>query len=158
VSASGDRLEHVDYHDTYSIALPEPMDAPAFCARILEAAPRWLEMLLSARDVVAGRLGFQTQERNYGSRVDLSVGRKFGPLVVRSIEADRVVCADSDPHLAFRAIFETREGVSPRGSFTTEVQLNDRLGRTYFAVVKPFHRRIIPVLVSAPFPGKAVAG
>ncbi|CAJ64031.1 MULTISPECIES: DUF2867 domain-containing protein [Frankia] len=157
MSASADRFDRIDYRDTYSVALPEPMDAPAFCARILEAAPRWLEMLLSARDVVAGRLGFQTQERNYGRSVHLSVGGKFGPLVVRSIEADRVVCADSDPHLAFRAIFTTREGIAPRGSFTTEVQLNDTLGRAYFAVVKPFHRLIIPSLVSAPFPGKAVA-
>lgn len=151
------RLDHVDYRDTYSVALPEPMDAPAFCARILEAAPRWLGMLLSARDVVAGRLGFQTQERNYGRHVDLSVGAKFGPLVVRSLGADRVVCADSDPHLAFRAIFTTRQGDAPRGSMTTEVQLNDRLGRGYFAMVRPWHRRIIPSLVSAPFPGKATA-
>ncbi len=156
MSAADDGPARVDYRDTYSLTLPEPMDAPAFCVRILEAAPRWLEMLLSARDVVAGRLGFQTQERNYGRRVDLSVGGKFGPLVVRSIEADRVVCADSDPHLAFRAIFATHEGAAPRGTFTTEVQLNDRLGRAYFAVVKPFHRLIIPSLVSAPFPGKAV--
>ncbi len=157
MSTSADRCDRVDYRDTYSIALPTPMDAPTFCTRILEAAPRWLEMLMSARDVVAGRLGFQTQERNYGCGVHLSVGAKFGPLVVRSLETDRVVCADADPHLAFRAIFTTRAGSAPRGSFTTEVQLNDALGRAYFAVVKPFHRLIIPSLVSAPFPGQAVA-
>ncbi len=75
---------------------------------------------------------------------------------MRSIEADRVVCASSDPHLTFRAIFTTREGSAPRGSFTTEMQLNDTLGRAYFAVVKPFRCLTIPPLVAAPFPGKAV--
>jgi len=39
-----------------------------------------------------------------------------------------------------------------RGTFTTEVQFHDRIGWVYFALVKPFHKRLIPRLVSAPFP------
>jgi hypothetical protein len=106
-------LGRVDYADTYSVALPEPMDAPRLCSMILQSAPRWLDLLLSARDKVVGPLGFSTQERNCGQPVRLSVGG------------------------------------------TTEVQFLDTLGRAYFALVKPFHKRLIPALVSAPFPARA---
>jgi Protein of unknown function (DUF2867) len=147
-------LEHVDYADRYVVELPEPMDAPRFCELILQAAPRWLDLLLSMRDAVAGRLGFHTQERNYGKPVRLAPGRKFGPLVVQSVSPAKVICGDADTHLTYRATFEI-DPVLPRGSFTTEVQFNDALGRAYFAVVRPFHKRLIPTLVSAPFHGRA---
>jgi hypothetical protein len=153
-TAGMESLDHIDYADSYEIALPEPMDAPSFCALILQSAPRWLDFTLAARDVVAGRLGFNTQQRNYGAPVELAPGGKFGPFVVRSVSPERVVCGDSDKHLAFRAIFETDQKLL-RGRFTTEVQFKDAMGRAYFTVVKPFHKRIIPVLVSGPFAGRA---
>jgi hypothetical protein len=149
-------LDRVDYADRYSVALPEPMDAPRLCSKILESAPRWLDLLLSARDKVAGPLGFSTQERNYGQPVCLSVGGKFGPLTVQSVATDLVVCGNTDKHLAFRARFEV-DAERQRGTFTTEVQFLDTLGRAYFALVKPFHKRVIPALVSAPFPARARA-
>ncbi len=132
-----DSLGRVDYADRYSVELPEPMEAPRFCALILQAAPRWLDVLLSMRDSVAGRFGFNTQERNYGKPVCLVPGGKFGPLLVQSVSPQQVVCGDSDKHLTFRATFET-DPVRARGSLTTEVRYNDAVGRAYFAVVKPF--------------------
>lgn len=147
-------LHRVDYADTYSVALPAPMDAPRFCSMILQSMPRWLDLLLSARDKVAGPLGFSTQERNYGQPVRLSVGGKFGPLTVQSVASDLVVCGNADEHLAFRARFEV-DAERRRGTFTTEVQFLDAVGRAYFALVKPFHKRIIPALLSAPFPARA---
>lgn len=149
-------LSRIDYADRYAVELPEPMEAPRFCSLVLEATPRWLYLLLSMRDAVVGRLGFNTQERNYGNPVHLAPGVKFGPLLVQSVSPERVICGDADKHLAFRATFET-DPERPRGSFTTEVQFNDALGRAYFALVKPFHKRVIPALVSAPFPARANA-
>jgi hypothetical protein len=146
-------LGRVDYADAYSVALPAPMDAPRFCSMILQSAPRWLDLMLSARDKVAGPLGFSTQERNYGQPVSLSVGGKIGPLTVQSVASDLVVCGNTDKHLAFRARFEV-DAERRRGTITTEVQFLDTLGRAYFALVKPFHKRIIPALVSAPFPAR----
>ncbi len=149
-------LGRVDYFDRYAVDLPERMDAPRFCSLILEAAPRWLDLLLSMRDSVAGRFGFNTQERNYGKLVSLAPGGKFGPLVVQSVSPERVVCGDADKHLAFRATFEI-DSARLRGSFTTEVQFVDAVGRAYFTLVKPFHKRVIPALISAPFSARASA-
>jgi Protein of unknown function (DUF2867) len=147
-------LGRVDYIDRYAVDVPEAMDAPRFCSLILDAAPRWLDLLLSMRDAAAGRLGFNTQERNYGAPISLVPGRKFGPLVVQSVSSERVVCGDADKHLAFRATFEI-DPVRLRGTFTTEVEFLDAVGRTYFALVKPFHKRVIPALISAPFSARA---
>jgi hypothetical protein len=149
-------LGRVDYADRYSIALAEPMDAPRFCSMILESAPRWVDLLLSARDKVAAPLGFSTQERNYGQPVRLGAGAKFGPLTVHTIAPDLVVCGNGDKHLAFRAYFEV-DAERQWGAFTTEVQFIDALGRAYFTLVRPFHKRVIPALVSAPFPARARA-
>ncbi len=145
-----DSLGRVDYADRYSVELPKPMEAPRFCSLILQAAPRWLDVLLSMRDSVAGRFGFNTQERNYGKPVCLAPGGKFGPLLVQSVSPQQVVCGDSDKHLTFRATFET-DPARAWGSLTTEVRYNDAVGRAYFAVVKPFHKRVIPALLAAPF-------
>lgn len=150
------QLGRIDYADKYSVALPEPMDAPRFCSLVLESAPRWLDLALSMRDRVAGPFGFNTQERNYGQPVHLGVGRKFGPLVIESVSPDLVVCGNTDKHFAFRSLFEV-DPVQQYGSFTTEVQFSDRIGRAYFALVKPFHKRIMPVLISAPFDSPAWA-
>lgn len=147
---------HIDYADRYSVALPEPMGAPRFCSIVLQSAPRWLDLLMSARDKVAGPLGFSTQERNYGQPVRLRVGGRLGPLTVQSMTPDLVVCGNSDSHLAFRALFEV-DGESHRGILTTEVHFFDTIGRAYFALVEPFHRRVIPALLSAPFATRARA-
>lgn len=150
------KLSRIDYADKYAVDLPERMDAPRFCSLILEAAPRWLDLVLSIRDSVAGKVGFNTQERNYGKLVNLAPGGKFGPLLVQSVSPERVVCGDTDKHLAFRATFET-DSAGQRGSFTTEVQFVDAVGRAYFTLVKPFHKLIIPALISAPFSARASA-
>ncbi|ARX87468.1 MULTISPECIES: DUF2867 domain-containing protein [Streptomyces] len=143
-------LNRVDCPDKYGVALPEPMDAPRFCSLILESAPRWLDLMLSMRDRVASPFGFSIQERNYGRPVHLEVGRKFGPLTVQSVSPDLVVCGNIDKHFTFRSMFEV-DPVRQCGSFTTEVQFSDRIGRAYFALVKPLHKRIILALISAPF-------
>lgn len=149
-------LGRVDYSDRYTVDLPERMGAPRFCSLILEAAPRWLDLLLSMRDSIAGRLGFNIQERNYGGPVSLAPGAKFGPLVVQSVSPERVVCGDADKHLAFRATFEI-DSQRLRGSLTSEVQFVDSVGRAYFMLVRPFHKRVIPALISAPFSARASA-
>jgi hypothetical protein len=147
-------LSRTDYVDRYAVDLPESMDAARFCSLVLEAAPRRLDLLLSMRDSVAGRFGFNTQARNYGGTVNLAPGAKFGPLVVQSVSPERIVCGDADRHLLYRATFDV-DPMRLRGSLTTEVQFLDAVGRGYFALVRPFHQRIIPVLISAPFSTRA---
>ncbi|WP_439678360.1 DUF2867 domain-containing protein [Embleya sp. MST-111070] len=147
-------LGRVDYADKYSVALPEPMNAPRFCSLVLESAPPWLDLALSIRDRVTAPFGFNTQERNYGRPVHLEAGRKFGPLVVEAVSPDLVVCGNADKHLVFRSLFEV-DPVDQRGIFTTEVRFSDRVGRGYFALVEPFHKRIIPALLAAPFHTRA---
>jgi hypothetical protein len=68
--------------------------------------------------------------------------------------AERVECGDADTRLAFTATVET-DAAQRVGTLTTEVLFKANIGRAYFALVKPFHRRIIPALIAAPFPTRA---
>jgi len=49
--------------------------------------------------------------------------------------------------VAFLARFEV-DAERQRGTFTTEVQFLDTLCCAYFALVKPFHKRVIPAVLS----------
>ncbi|WP_330299083.1 DUF2867 domain-containing protein [Streptomyces sp. NBC_00503] len=76
--------------------------------------------------------------------------------VIASVSPDVVGCGNTDKHFVFRSLFEV-DPVRQCGSFTTQVQFSDRVGRAYFALVKPFHIRIMPALISAPFESRAWA-
>jgi hypothetical protein len=62
---------------------------------------------------------------------------------------DEVLLGEDDRHLDFRvSMLLQREGLeAPRVVVATVVRYNGRLGRLYFAVVRPFHRRIVPAML-----------
>ena len=57
----------------------------------------------------------------------------------------RVVTGFDDRHLDFRVVITVSPGVA---RCTTVVRRRGRLGRLYFAVVAPFHRRLVPRLLT----------
>ena len=57
----------------------------------------------------------------------------------------RVVTGLDDRHLDFRVIITVSPGAA---RCTTVVRRHGRLGRLYFAVVGPFHRRLVPRLLA----------
>jgi hypothetical protein len=75
-------------------------------------------------------------------------GRKSFKFPVVSSDANRVVLGFDDRHLDFRVVVDLRqlEGVRTARA-TTHVRTKNLGGRLYLAVVKPFHRRIVPVLL-----------
>jgi Protein of unknown function (DUF2867) len=136
-------LRRVDYADTYRVARPEPTDAPSLCSMIPQCAPRWLDLLLSARDKVAGPPGLSTQEPNYHRPMRQSVCGTFGPLTVQSVAPNLVACGNTDKHLAFRARVEV-DVERQRRTYTAKVQFLDALCRTYSLLFKPFPKRNVP--------------
>lgn len=63
---------------------------------------------------------------------------------VLSSEPQRVVCGLDDRHLDFRVIVSLSDGVA---RCTTVVRRHGLAGAVYFAVVGPFHRRLVPHLM-----------
>lgn len=54
-----------------------------------------------------------------------------------------------DRHLDFRIVVEVTElGAGRQVAASTIVKTHNLLGRTYLAVVKPFHRIIVPAMLA----------
>ncbi len=117
-----------DFADAFVVDGPAPADATAAARALFELTPRG-RAVLSLRDLLVRPLGL---EPALGTRDELF------PVVGR--RPDRVVLGLDDRHLDFRVLVDVSPG---QVRCTTGVRRRP-LGRAYFAVVAPFHRRIVP--------------
>ncbi|QDO89987.1 DUF2867 domain-containing protein [Ornithinimicrobium ciconiae] len=123
-----------DYADAYecrwaSVGAPDAMTV----ARALLGPSPSARRVLAARDLLVAPLGVQPA---YQGDVLLFPIQVAGP--------ERVVCGLDDRHLDFRVIVTLLGGVA---RCTTVVRRHGYLGAAYFAVVRPFHRRLVPHLM-----------
>ena len=65
-----------------------------------------------------------------------------------SASADTVVAGVDDRHLDFRLVLHVRPAGEGRELVAvTVVRRHNALGRAYFAVVRPFHARVVPAML-----------
>lgn len=142
VLATGAR--RCDYLDSYALELVRELSVDealnAFCGPM----PAAMRILMGIRDAVAERLGLKTASayRAGDPRAPIicAPGERLGLFTVRERHAHEIVLGEDDSHLDFRVsvLVEGRRVV-----VSTAVSYNNRLGRLYFAVVKPFHRFLV---------------
>lgn len=131
----GRSLERVDYEDSFALTLPqgEPLDLEGFLAR-WRRGPAWIQALLKLRHALVKPLGLCTQG-------------EVLPVLERGESS--VWMGQDDKHLDFRV--QVLRQSSPLGVqrfvVTTQVHLHASLGRLYFALVRPFHRRVVASLL-----------
>ena len=130
-----------DLADAYAIALPEDctsdIAALAKAARATQAP--WVNALLGLRDAIMAPFGVKTS-RQLGRR---GAGR-VGIFPVWSTSVDEIILGEDDTHLDFRASVLRRPAKT--GSelvVTTVVHCHNMLGRTYLAMITPFHILVV---------------
>ncbi len=124
-----------DYSDSYSLDVSS--DAELRPGKLLESVfsdtPRWVNGLMKIRNALVAPFGLKTGE-----------SRVFRKAIVEESEREAVLSND-DKHLIFTvslSVLPRPDGVR-RISISTAVQYHNRLGRIYFALIRPFHRIII---------------
>lgn len=130
-------LPRVDFDDTFAVRLPagSSRDAEDWHRALLSAgSPVWVATLMAVRNRLARLLGLDTA----GGQGDTS------PFTLLRGDGDTLVVGADDRHLDFRGVLRV---VGDDLQCTTVVHLHHATGRAYFAVVKPFHRRIVPALL-----------
>ena len=130
-------LAHVDFTDTFVVRLPPGSSRDVedwHRALIALDGPAWVSALMAVRNRVAQALGLDTA----GGPSDTS------PFAVLGVVGDALVVGADDKHLNFRGVLRI---VGDDLLCATVVQHNNALGRAYFTVVKPFHRRLVPSLL-----------
>jgi len=134
-----------DLLDAFAIHLPagasDNLEVLARAAFDRQAG--WIRALTWVRDVVMATVGVKSS-RAIGAAA-AARGSVVGYFPLLSKSAGELVVGEDDRHLDFRVAILLRPSAAGRREFVavTVVHCHNRLGRTYLAVIAPFHRVIM---------------
>ena len=130
-----------DVADSFTVALPPgaSTDVEVWRRRLFASPPVVIRRLLQLRDLLVRPLGLRG-----ASGSDPLEGF---PVLGRG--EHEVLMGLDDRHLDFRVSLRLLQsgGAAEALQLTTTVAFHGRLGRLYFALVRPFHRRIVPAML-----------
>jgi hypothetical protein len=156
-------LPRVDYADAYrgEIRAAGPLGIGELFPAFVRATPAWISFLMRLRNRLVGGFGLKTgtarDSRNRGSS-RLEKGESRGLFEVLGKSDRELMAGKDDKHLDFRvsALLEPLRVTGPvPGSapyaysltVSTIVMFRNRPGKIYFALVKPFHKLIVPAML-----------
>ena len=138
-------LSGASFGDSFTVTTEgQHLDAPEATRRAFEHTPEWVSCLMALRNFLV---------RPFHLKTDVDARRasasRIGFFPVLSQSPTEVVLGLDDRHLDFRVSVEVRElgGGRQEISASTAVKPHNLFGRTYLAVVKPFHRVIVPAML-----------
>jgi Protein of unknown function (DUF2867) len=137
-------LAGAQFSDAFSIVVHDAaLDARRAAERMVARGPRWIEALLNLRNRLVAPFGLKTPVPTATSATD-----RIGIFPVISETPGRIVAGLNDKHLDFRLVVDVAaEAGGRRVTATTLVLTHNLLGRTYLAIILPFHRLIVPSML-----------
>ncbi len=148
-------LPGANFGDIYSLAVNGlELDAIAASQQVFGQAPGWIKWLLTVRNLIVKPFGLIS-----GRERTAQPSPRVGILPVIRQSTNHVVLGLNDRHLDFRVLIE----IEDRGaawqeiSVSTAVKTHNPLGRVYLAIVKPFHRIIVPAMLMQVGPDRSPA-
>ncbi|MFT3739095.1 MAG: DUF2867 domain-containing protein [Breznakibacter sp.] len=132
-----DGLDRFDYSDTYSIACHGNATVRQITRKLMEM-PAWGKALMKIRDLIVKPFGLVTANTLRRDKSAPPYEFMLAPVLFSSNH--ELILAMDDKHLYYR-LSVLKDG--HRVYMTTVVRFNNRGGRIYFAVIKPFHRFIV---------------
>ena len=137
-------LPGAQFADAFRIVVDgPPLDARNAAQRMMGRSPRWMEFLLSLRHALVAPFGLKTSGAG-----EKTAGGLIGIFPVLSETPDRLVAGFDDRHLDFRVVVDVAaSGQGQQVTATTLVRTHNWLGRTYLAIIMPFHRLVVRSLL-----------
>ncbi|WP_407177613.1 DUF2867 domain-containing protein [Bradyrhizobium sp. STM 3562] len=119
------------------------LDARQAAEKMLTFGPRWIEALLTLRNILVRPFGLKTS----GAGESVS-GEAIGIFPVLGATPERLVAGFDDHHLDFRIVIDVAATDNGQQiTATTLVRTHNLLGRTYLQLIMPFHRLIVRTLL-----------
>jgi hypothetical protein len=144
--AHADRLlPGANFGDTHALVVTRlALDAVGVSQQVFGQQPSWIKWLLVLRNGIVTPFGLKTGP-DRGSKSGPHIG--FLPIVRQSTNC--VVFGFDDWHLDFRVLLEVKECTSTQHeiSVSTAVKTHNLVGSSYLALVKPFHRIVVPAML-----------
>ena len=137
-------LAGAQFVDAYCVAVDDrTLDARHAAECMIGRLPRWAEVLISLRNILVAPFGLKTSGASKTAPREM-----IGIFPIVSQTPDRLVAGFNDKHLDFRVVVDVAtSGATQKVTLTTLVLTHNRLGRTYLAVIMPFHRLIVRTLL-----------
>ena len=133
-----------DLLDAFAIHLPAGAndDLEVLVRAGFERPAGWIRALTQVRDAMMATVGVKSS-RAIGAAA-AARGPVIGYFPLLSKSAGELVVGEDDRHLDFRVAILLRTGAAGGRELVvvTVVHCHNRLGRTYLAVISPFHRVI----------------
>tara|TARA_B100000700_G_C14756775_1_gene720171 strand:- start:88 stop:624 length:537 start_codon:yes stop_codon:yes gene_type:complete len=141
----------VNYEDCFclKLKLKEKIDVDVIVEKLIISFPFWIKILLKLRNFLVIFFGLKTGniENNYRfvEKLDLNQADYFGDIYILLKNEDHLIGELKDKHLDFRFSIEIiKEKDVTFVLLKTIVKYNNFFGRSYFFIVKPFHKIIVP--------------
>ena len=137
-------LPGAQFADAFRIEVTDcALNARQAAERMLARQPRWADALLTLRNILVTPFGLKTSGASSTAPREM-----IGIFPIVSQTPDRLVAGFNDKHLDFRIVVDVAtSGATQKVTLTTLVLTHNWLGRTYLAVILPFHRLIVRTLL-----------
>jgi Protein of unknown function (DUF2867) len=137
-------LAGAQFVDAFRIEIDDcTLDARRAAERMMGRSPRCIETLLSLRNILVTPFGLKTSGASPTTPREM-----IGIFPVISETPDRLIAGFNDKHLDFRVVVDVAApGNCREVTATTLVKTHNWLGRTYLAIILPFHRLIVPAML-----------
>ena len=151
-SALYPELSRYGYADSFSIALRrKDVESWELVAAFFRSAPDWVDALFRLRNRIVALFGLKTGAAS-PRELDppYQIGRTIGLFRIIGLTGSEAILGEDDRHLDFRtSLLLTPDSDGTKLVISTLVNTKNRQGAAYFAVVKHFHRLIVPVMARA---------
>ncbi|MBH5401589.1 DUF2867 domain-containing protein [Bradyrhizobium sp. CNPSo 4010] len=115
------------------------VNAREACTRMVLHGPRWIDALLRLRNILVRPFGLKTSGEGAPAP-----GGMIGLFPVLSETPEQLVAGFDDLHLDFRIVVDVSgDAASRQVTSTTLVRTHNLLGRTYLALIMPFHKLVV---------------
>jgi Protein of unknown function (DUF2867) len=145
---TGPLLSGAQFIDAFRIDVTgHAIDARGAAERMMSKSARWIETLMSLRNMIVAPFGLKTSGHHENPPRET-----IGLFPILTQTPDRLVAGFNDKHLDFRVVVDvvaSRTGLDSgqQVTATTLVRTHNLFGRIYLAVITPFHRLIVPAML-----------
>lgn len=138
----------LSFGDTYSSKLrgDDITNIDDLFERFFDRTPKWIKALLTIRNQIVGRLGFETGSTSPGELPKHPIpGDSIGVFEVLGRSEDELFLGNDDRHITFRVSLTLQENSI---GASTVAYANSRVGRLYLRCIRPFHQQVVKRMVN----------
>jgi hypothetical protein len=130
--------------DAFAAFLPHDVDrdVATLASFVFAQQAPWVKALMRMRDVIVEPFGIKTAKQ----LEEAAPSSRIGIFRIYQRKENELLLGEDDRHLDFRlsVLLDESSAGQPKLVISSVVHCHNALGKTYLALIAPFHRRIVP--------------